>query len=293
MTAVVIDGKAIAEDSNLRVKAEADKFKVLIGRPPSLVMLMVGSDSGSKRYVNSKKKLANFLGIDASILEFSEDVSEQDVIAQIKSLNKDPEVDAILVQLPLPSQLNTEKVLSKISPKKDVDGLHPELIGKLVLEHDAFFQMPCTPFGILRLILEARSKTAGNMELDGLNAVVVGRSNLVGKPTAILLQRENATVTQCHSKTRNLAIFTKEADILVSATGVPSLIKGDMIKPGAIVIDVGINYVEEGRIVGDCDFESCKSVAGAITPVPGGVGPMTMAMLMKNVLLCANNNKEK
>jgi methylenetetrahydrofolate dehydrogenase (NADP+) / methenyltetrahydrofolate cyclohydrolase len=293
MTALIIDGRKLAEQSNLRTKADAESFTKETKRPPSLVMLLIGADAGSKKYLNSKKKLANSLGLDASILEFDEDTTQKDIIDQIVLLNRDSEVDAILVQLPLPSKFDEEKILCKISPKKDVDGLHPELIGRLVLTGDDSCQLPCTPIGILKLVLEGRRQLGESSDLSGLRAVVLGRSNLVGKPSGILLHNHNATLTQCHSKTKDLDDIVKQADILVVATGKPNLITGDMLKPGAIVIDVGITYLDDGKIVGDCDFESCKLVAGAITPVPGGVGPMTMAMLMSNVLICANNNKDK
>lgn len=291
MSAIIIDGKKIADESNLEVKNLVEIFTAKKGRVPSIKLLLVGENPDSKKYVKSKIKLATSLGIDAQELVFENNVPEDELFTVIQGLNDDIGVDAILVQLPLPKHLDSELILSSIDIDKDVDGLHPELIGKLVLDSEDYFQVPCTPLGVLRLILEAQSELTGDTDISGLNAVVIGRSNLVGKPTAILLQREDVTVTQCHRYSRNIAEFTKLADIIVSATGVPSLIRGEILKPGAIVIDVGITYSEEeGKLLGDCDFESCKEVAGAITPVPGGVGPMTMAMLMRNILFCAENN---
>lgn len=293
MSAIVVSGKTLAESIKAEVRTGVSDFIKTHARAPFINLILVGEREDSVRYVASKERLALSLGMEARISKYPGDVSETFLIEEIQKLNNSDNVDAILLQLPLPSGLDAEGILSTISCIKDVDGLHPHILGELFIGSENKYQLPCTPHGVLRLIDESLSQLGRGTDLSGLNAVVVGRSNLVGKPTALLLEKRNASVSICHSRTKNLEGFLKCADIVVSATGVASLIKGGMLKVGAVVIDVGINYVD-GSMVGDCEFESCKSVAGAITPVPGGVGPMTMAMLMENVLICAKNNiKEK
>ena len=272
----IIDGKAIAATVREELSAEVQKRKAQGLRAPGLATVLVGDDPASHVYVRNKRKQCAAVGIESYHHELSADVSEERLLELIDSLNGDDAVDGILVQLPLPSHLNEEAVLCRIAPDKDVDGFHPENVAKLVLGQPGF--VPCTPLGCMRLLRETK------VEIAGTHAVVVGRSNIVGKPMAQLLLQANATVTIAHSRTRDLAALTRDADIVVAAVGRLNLIRAEHIKPGATVIDVGMNRNEAGKLAGDVDFEAVAPKSGAITPVPGGVGPMTIAMLLSNTL---------
>lgn len=284
----IIDGIKIAAEIRAEVKQEVDELKKQ-GIEPCLAVLLVGSNSASKVYVGSKVRACEEVGVKSIRLDYPTDIPEQDLLEEIELLNKDENVHGILVQLPLPHHIDEERVIEAIDPDKDVDGFHPENVGKLSIGIDCL--TPCTPSGIPELI------TRSGIAMSGKHAVVIGRSNIVGKPMMnILVQKgnkANCTVTCCHSGTDHLANFTRQADILIAAIGVPEFVTADMVKAGATVIDVGINRVEDQehsrgyRLVGDVDFDDVKDVAGAITPVPGGVGPMTVAMLMKNTVKAA------
>jgi methylenetetrahydrofolate dehydrogenase (NADP+)/methenyltetrahydrofolate cyclohydrolase len=278
MTAKLIDGKAIAQEVRAEWKVRADALKAH-GVTPGLAVIIVGEDPASKVYVANKVKACAELGLHSEHIVMSADTSEAVLLAKIKALNEDKKIHGILVQLPVPKHIASNKVLEAISPDKDVDGFHPENVGALVTGNMRF--APCTPYGAMKLLEKC------GVSVEGKHAVVVGRSNIVGKPMALLLLQHNATVTICTSKTRDLARFTRDADILVVATGKPKMITGDMIKPGAAVIDVGINRMADGKLCGDVDFDSAKEVAGWITPVPGGVGPMTITMLVANTVRAA------
>lgn len=245
----------------------------------------MGDDPASRVYVNNKKKACADLGIYSEEYALAAETTEKELLDLIATLNKKNDISGILVQLPLPKHINEKTVLDAIDPKKDVDAFHPVNVGKIMVGDFDF--VPCTPAGVMELIKES------GIDVAGKDCVVVGRSNIVGKPQAMLLLHKNGTVTICHSKTADLAEKTRKADILVAAVGIPNFIKGDMIKPGAVVIDVGINRVADKKLVGDVDFEEAEKVAGAITPVPGGVGPMTIAMLMRNTLKAAELNDTK
>ena len=276
--ATILNGKQVAAEirAELKVRAEALRKDGVV---PCLAVLLAGDDPASKIYVRNKKRACEEIGIESRELLFPESVTEEELIAQIRALNEDAAVDAMLVQLPLPKHIDEARVLAEIAPEKDADGFHVVNAGRLFTGQTSV--LPCTPAGCMELLRRA------NVEFSGKHAVVVGRSNIVGKPMAMLLLNEHCTVTICHSRTRDLARFTRDADILVAAVGRPGMITGDMIKPGAAVIDVGINRLENGKLMGDVDFASAEPVAGAITPVPGGVGPMTIAMLMQNAILAA------
>ena len=274
---MTIDGKAIALGIKESLRERVAGLKDRYGRVPCLAVVIVGDNPASHSYVRSKIEAASFVGIDGHEIEFPSDVTELELLQTVAALDADPAIDGILVQLPLPQQIDPDKVLDVISPEKDVDGFHPHNVASLHLGRPCTF--PCTPKGIIRLI-----DSTGTV-IDGKRAVVVGRSNIVGKPVAKLLQDRNATVTVAHSHTPDLAALTREADILVVATGHAGLIDGSMVKPGAVVIDVGITRMGK-RIVGDVDFASASQVASYITPGPGGVGPMTVAMLMENTIEC-------
>jgi methylenetetrahydrofolate dehydrogenase (NADP+)/methenyltetrahydrofolate cyclohydrolase len=278
MTAKLIDGKAIAQEVRAEWKVRADALKAH-GVTPGLAVIIVGEDPASKVYVANKVKACAELGLHSEHIVMPADTSEAALLAKIKELNEDKKIHGILVQLPVPNHIASNKVLNAISPGKDVDGFHPENVGALVTGNMRF--APCTPFGAMKLLEKC------GVSIEGKHAVVVGRSNIVGKPMALLLLQANATVTICTSKTRDLAKFTRDADILVVATGKPKMITGEMIKPGAAVIDVGINRMDNGKLCGDVDFDSAKQVAGWITPVPGGVGPMTITMLVANTVRAA------
>jgi methylenetetrahydrofolate dehydrogenase (NADP+)/methenyltetrahydrofolate cyclohydrolase len=278
MTAKIIDGKSIAQEVRAEWKVRADALKAR-GVTPGLAVIIVGEDPASKVYVANKVKACAELGLHSEHIVMPADTSEATLLAKIKELNEDKKIHGILVQLPVPKHIASNKVLEAISPDKDVDGFHPQNVGALVTGNMRF--APCTPYGAMKLLEKC------GVTIEGKHAVVVGRSNIVGKPMALLLLQHNATVTICTSKTRDLAKFTRDADILVVATGKPKMITGDMIKPGAAVIDVGINRMADGKLCGDVDFDSTKEVAGWITPVPGGVGPMTITMLVANTVRAA------
>lgn len=299
MTAHLIDGKAVAQELENEVAAAIRQ----LGYRPGLVAVRVGNDPASEIYVRNKARKARELGLEGTELIFPETLSEADLLAEVARLNSDPNVDGILVQLPLPKHIEATKVIDAIAPAKDVDGFHPVTVGMLHLGRPTL--APCTPSGVIRLI-ESTGET-----IEGKHAVVIGRSDIVGKPMGALLLQRNATVTICHSKTRNLAAIASQADILVAAIGRPIHVTAEMIKPGAIVIDVGMNRVgpefaqrlahdpEKSRLLakngavllGDVDFARARDIAGWITPVPGGVGPMTIAMLMKNTVTAAERRR--
>lgn len=291
-TARMIDGKAAASKIRLSVKEEVEKFSLIHHQKPGLATVLIGDDVGSKTYIRMKHRACQEVGIISSHFDLPSDVKRETVEALIADLNHDTEVHGILVQLPLPSHLDEEKILADVSLAKDVDGFHPINIGRLAQKNRKSLLNPCTPSGILFLLKQEL------VDLAGKRAVVLGRSNIVGMPTALMLMKANATVTICHSYSQNVPEICRQADILVSAVGKPGYVRGDWIKPGATVIDVGINRVEDThrkrgyRLVGDVNFEEACQVAGAITPVPGGVGPMTIAMLMKNTLIAAQQIKQ-
>jgi methylenetetrahydrofolate dehydrogenase (NADP+) / methenyltetrahydrofolate cyclohydrolase len=271
----IIDGKAIAAKIRGEIAAEAKKLEVL-GIKPGLAVVLVGEDPASKVYVAMKEKACQDVGIFSDEYKLHAGSSEADLLALIARLNDDPRIHGILVQLPLPRHIDTEKVLEAISPTKDVDGFHPYNVGRLVVGKPLF--QPCTPYGVMVMLKEA------GIELAGKEVVVVGRSNIVGKPVAFMCLQQNATVTLCHSKTRDLADKVRMADVLIAAVGQPEMIKGEWIKEGAVVIDVGVNRVGEKKLVGDVEFAAASERAAAITPVPGGVGPMTITMLLYNTV---------
>ena len=274
---MIIDGKKQAEIIRNEIKKEISDLKKKSGKTPSLTVILIGDYAPSLIYVKNKEKSAREVGINSEIIRYPKNVSEKDILKKIEELNKNDEISGILVQLPLPSHISKEKIINAINPSKDVDGFNPVNVGNLSSGYDSI--VPCTPLGCLLLIKKIESNLAGK------HAVIIGRSNLNGKPMAQLLLKENCTVTIVHSKTNNLQNECLKADILVSAVGVPNLIKKDWVKKNAIVIDVGINKVGE-KIVGDVNFDELKDNVKAITPVPGGVGPMTIACLLKNTLTC-------
>ena len=274
----IIDGKALSQVVKDEVKAEVPVLEAQYGRKPCLVVIIVGENPASQVYVRNKVKAAAYTGMESKLVELPADITEEALLGEIVALNNDPLVDGILVQLPLPKHINEEKVIDTIAREKDVDGFHPGNVAGLWLGKDCI--VPCTPAGIMRLI------DSVGVELKGKNAVVVGRSNIVGKPVAKLLLDRHATVTIAHSRTADLGAVCRTADVLVVAVGKAKLVTGDMVKPGAVVIDVGMNRDENGKLCGDVDFASAQPVASYITPVPGGVGPMTIAMLMKNTIAC-------
>lgn len=286
MTAYAIDGKAIAAKVRSDVAADVARLKRDHGFVPGLAVVLVGEDPASKVYVANKAKQTVEVGMNSWEYKLPVTTSEAEVLALVDKLNKDPAVHGILVQLPLPKQIVTAKVLNTIDPAKDVDGFHVVNAGRLSTGQDSL--VPCTPVGSVMLAKDVLGK------LDGIEAVVIGRSNIVGKPVAQLLLQENCTVTIAHSRTRDLPGVVRRADLVIAAVGRPEMVKGDWLKPGACVIDVGINRIErdgKGKLVGDCDFASCEKVAGSITPVPGGVGPMTIACLLHNTVRAACQQK--
>ena len=283
MSAKILSGKEVSARIKAELKNEADNLKAQ-GIMPGLAVIIVGDDPASRVYVNNKKKACEELGILSEEYALPGETKEEELLALIDRLNVDKKISGILVQLPLPKGLDEEKVINRINPKKDVDAFHPVNVGKIMIGNYDF--VPCTPAGVMELIAES------GIDISGKECVIVGRSNIVGKPMSMLLLHQNGTVTVCHSRTKDLKEVTKRADILVVAVGRPEFITGDMIKEGAVVIDVGINRLENKKLVGDVEFESAEKVASAITPVPGGVGPMTIAMLMKNTLKAAVVNKE-
>lgn len=290
MTAKIIDGKQVAEDMRQELRDEVQLLKAQ-GVTPGLGVVLVGDDPASKSYVTAKERACEAIGIYSDDNRLPADTSQEDILALVAKMNADPRIHGILVQLPLPPGVDESTVLRMVSPDKDVDGFHPINVGKMVIGEKAF--LPCTPHGVVQLL--ARS----GVETRGAHVVVVGRSNIVGKPVAnMLLQKKehaNATVTICHTGTTDMAVFTRQADILIVAAGRPNTVTADMVKDGAVVIDVGVNRVEDAsrkrgyRLVGDVDFESVKEKASAITPVPGGVGPMTITMLLFNTVESAKS----
>lgn len=271
MRARIIDGKGVAAEIRASLTKKVAELTAK-DKTPGLDVVLVGDDPASAVYVRSKERACKQIGINSTVHRLSQETTQEELLNLIHELNGNPQVHGILVQLPLPSHLDEEKVINAISPEKDVDGFHPINVGKLHIGEEGF--VPCTPAGVVELVRRT------GVPIAGQQVVVVGRSNIVGKPVASLFLRENATVTICHSRTKDVAAECRRADILIAAVGRPLMIKEDWVKPGAVVIDVGINRMD-GKIVGDVDYEAVSQVAGAITPVPGGVGPMTIAMLLK------------
>ena len=271
--AKIIDGKHISQEIKDELKQEVAALKAS-GRECALAVIQVGNDPASSVYVRNKKKACEYIGIRSLSYELDENTSEDELLALIDKLNVDSSSHGILCQLPLPKHMDEDKVIKRISPEKDVDGFHPQNVGALVIGQKGF--VSCTPAGIIQLLKRS------NIQMEGKHCVVIGRSNIVGKPMALLMLRENATVTICHSRTRNLKELCKEADILIVAIGKPQFITADYVKEGAVVIDVGIHRDENNKLCGDVKYDEVEPVASAITPVPGGVGPMTIAMLMHN-----------
>lgn len=275
--AVIIDGKQVAQSYRLKLKEEVARLKEERIQP-KLTVILIGEDPASQSYVRGKEKAAQEIGMDSDLIRLPEETKESELLHLIERLNADASVHGILVQLPLPKHIDESKVIFAIAPEKDVDGFHPVSVGKMMIGEPTF--LPCTPNGILHLVKEM------NVPIAGRHVVVVGRSQIVGKPVGMLFLNESATVTYCHSKTADLGAMTCQADILIVAVGVPKLITADMVKPEAVVIDVGVNRVD-GKLVGDVEFEAVKEVASMITPVPGGVGPMTITMLLHNTIEAA------
>lgn len=280
----ILDGKAVSLKVKESVKVRADELKKF-GVEPTLAVVLVGEDKASQTYVRAKEKACNEYGIKSVAHRLSENTTQNELLALINVLNLDDSIHGILVQLPLPKHIDTNVVLAAIDPRKDVDGFHAVNVGKLVSGLEGF--VPCTPLGVMEILKEY------GIEVAGLNAVVIGRSNIVGKPMANLLLNASATVTVTHSKTKNLKEICKNADLIVAAIGKPFFLKADMVKDGAVVVDVGINRLDDGRLVGDVDFEEVAPKCSYITPVPGGVGPMTIAMLLSNTILAAQAKKIK
>ena len=293
MSAIIIDGKQVASEMRGELAAKVAKLKAETGIVPGLAVILVGEDPASKSYVTAKEKACAEIGVTSFDNRLPESTTEEELLALIHKLNQNPAVHGILVQLPLPKHIDEDRIIMAIAPEKDVDGFTPVNVGKLVIGQKAF--LPCTPHGVVQLLLR------NGIKLDGAHVVIVGRSNIVGKPLANLLIQKaptgNATVTLCHTRTQNLASFTRQADILIAAAGRPGTITADMVKDGAVVIDVGVNRVPAPekpkgyKLVGDVDFDAIKEKASFITPVPGGVGPMTITMLLYNTVEAAENLK--
>jgi methylenetetrahydrofolate dehydrogenase (NADP+)/methenyltetrahydrofolate cyclohydrolase len=279
MAAQILDGKSLAAAVRAGVKESVSRLAQR-GITPGLAVILAGDDPASKVYVRHKTLACEETGVRSRVLGFPEAVRQDELLRAVEALNADPAVHGILVQLPLPRQVDAQRVLAAVSPAKDVDGFHPQNLGALVAGTPGF--VPCTPAGVMRLLEHARVPIAGR------RAVVIGRSNIVGKPLSLLLLQKDATVTVCHSKTRELEEISRDADILIAAVGRAKLVTAGMVKPGACVIDVGVNRAADGKLVGDVDFAAARAVAGSITPVPGGVGPMTIAMLLENCLRAAS-----
>ena len=284
MSAKILDGKMLSAKIKDELKQEVESLKKE-GINPALAVIIVGDDPASKIYVKNKKLACEYCGIKSLEYALEAETTQEELLALIDKLNNDPSISGILCQLPLPKGLDEEAVINAISPKKDVDAFHPVNVGKIMVGNFDF--LPCTPAGVMELI------ALSGIEVKGKKCVVVGRSNIVGKPMSMLLLHQHGTVTICHSRTTDLKSEVSQADIVVAAVGVPELIKGDMIKEGAVVIDVGMNRLPDSKLVGDVEYDSCAERASAITPVPGGVGPMTIAMLMKNTVKAALLNKTK
>jgi methylenetetrahydrofolate dehydrogenase (NADP+)/methenyltetrahydrofolate cyclohydrolase len=278
MSARVIDGRAVAQDLRAEEAVRVARLREA-GVTPGLAVVIVGENAASKVYVRNKTLACESIGIESHVHALAEGTTQAQLVAFVRRLNEDPAVHGILVQLPLPPHIDARAVIETVDPRKDVDGFHYENIGALVVGDPAFY--PCTPWGVMKLFEHE------GIAVEGRHAVVVGRSNIVGKPMALLLLHAGATVTVCHSKTPDLAAMTRQADILVAAVGRPRMIRGEMLKPGAVVIDVGVNRLPDGKLAGDVDFDSASQVASAITPVPGGVGPMTIAMLLRSTVRSA------
>lgn len=276
MVAKILDGKQIAKDyrQGLQNQVEALKEK---GFTPKLSVILVGNDGASQSYVRSKKKAAEKIGMISEIIHLEETATEEEVLNELNRLNNDDSVSGILVQVPLPKQVSEQKILEAINPDKDVDGFHPINIGKLYIDEQTF--VPCTPLGIMEILKHA------DIDLEGKNAVVIGRSHIVGQPVSKLLLQKNASVTILHSRSKDMASYLKDADVIVSAVGKPGLVTKDVVKEGAVIIDVGNTPDENGKLKGDVDYDAVKEIAGAITPVPGGVGPLTITMVLNNTLL--------
>lgn len=280
MTVKIIDGKAVAAEIRAELAKEVEKLTKQ-GRQPGLTVVLVGDDPASAVYVRMKKRACEEIGVYSVVHRLPQDTTQADLLKLIDELNEDPKIHGMLVQLPLPEGLDETEVINRIAPEKDVDGFHPINVGNLWIGEEGF--VPCTPAGVLELV------TRTGISISGKKVVVLGRSNIVGKPVASLFLQQNATVTICHSRTQDLAAECAQADILIVAVGRPEMVKKDWIKPGAVVIDVGINRVD-GKLVGDVDYDGAVEVAGAITPVPGGVGPMTIAMLLKATVASASRS---
>ena len=276
MVAKILDGKQIAKDyrQGLQDQVEALKEK---GFTPKLSVILVGNDGASQSYVRSKKKAAEKIGMISEIVHLEETATEEEVLNELNRLNNDDSVSGILVQVPLPKQVSEQKILEAINPEKDVDGFHPINIGKLYIDEQTF--VPCTPLGIMEILKHA------DIDLEGKNAVVIGRSHIVGQPVSKLLLQKNASVTILHSRSKDMASYLKDADVIVSAVGKPGLVTKDVVKEGAVIIDVVNTPDENGKLKGDVDYDAVKEIAGAITPVPGGVGPLTITMVLNNTLL--------
>ena len=281
MSAKIIDGKHIAQQMREELKRKVQTFAT----PPGLAVIIVGENPASKVYVRNKEKASIDAGIRSEVIALPGQVSQEEVLERIHALNRDPAIHGILVQLPLPAHFDARRVLDSISPEKDVDGFHPSNVGALFLGNPGL--QPCTPHGVMKML------EYENVPIRGKHAVIVGASNIVGKPMAVMLLSSGATVTICNSKTPDLGHHTRDADILVVAVGRPNLVTGDMVKEGAVVIDVGMNRLEDGKLAGDVDFESARLKASLITPVPGGVGPMTIAMLLENTVEAAERARRK
>lgn len=279
--AVIISGRECSEKVRAEIKKDVIQFKNKYGFVPGLAVIIVGENPASVVYVRNKKKACVDAGMRSEVIELPECTTEQELLCVIEKLNSDTNVHGILVQLPLPRHINEESVINAISPEKDVDAFHPENVGRIMTGKYSF--VPCTPAGVMELL------DYKNIDIEGKHCVIIGRSNIVGKPQAMLMLGKNATVTVCHSKTVDLASVTRQADILVAAVGKAGFVRSDMVKEGAVVIDVGINRLSDGKLCGDVDFDSVEPIASYITPVPGGVGPMTITMLLKNTLTAAKN----
>ena len=280
--ASIIDGKKISQEIKDELKAKVEALKAE-GKKAALAVIQVGNDPASSVYVNNKKKACAYIGIESLSYELPEETTEEELLALVERLNADSSVHGILVQLPVPKHIDADKIIQTISPKKDVDGFHPQNVGNLVIGENGF--VSCTPAGIIQLLKRS------NIEITGKNCVVIGRSNIVGKPMALLMLRENATVTIAHSKTQNLKELCKTADILIVAIGKPQFITAEYVKEGAVIIDVGIHRDENNKLCGDVKYDEVEPLASAITPVPGGVGPMTIAMLMNNCVEAMEANE--
>jgi methylenetetrahydrofolate dehydrogenase (NADP+)/methenyltetrahydrofolate cyclohydrolase len=283
--AVLIDGKLVSEKTRDNIKSEVERLKNEFNKTPGLAVIVVGDDPASAVYVRNKHKACLAVGMNSYQIALPAPISQDELISKIEELNADPLVDGILVQLPLPAHISEIAVTKAILPEKDVDAFHSENVGKIMIGKYDF--LPCTPAGIVRLL------DFYNISVEGKSCVVIGRSNIVGKPMALLILERNGTVTVCHSKTKNLGEITKAADIIIVAIGKPRFLTADMVKADAVIVDVGINRGDDGKLVGDVDFEAVSEIASYITPVPGGVGPMTITMLLENTLTAARKQIEK